>query len=289
MTSLVGVIAVLAGLTVGVALYEWGPVIPRGMAARILEDASRPAESKPRGLRGMAVLLERPVARWNPVGLLRRMSADLYWAQLAGKWQGWTAAQLLSLRLIAGAAVGILGLIAFEDFLLGGLSAMLGWQAPAMLVSGVGRRERRRFQAEFPEFIQLLAAQAAVGISLEEALARLTKSGGLVARWMGRVLRSAQGRSLLPLLVRESRESQLSELVSFAVQLEFVARGLSQQDLLQKLARSVANDYLNQAQVRAEKVGSELVIPMVVFYFLPFVVTTLVIVGWPIVASMSVR
>jgi Flp pilus assembly protein TadB len=289
MTSLVGVIAVLAGLTIGVMLFEWGPVLPQGKAARILTEAATARTERPGGLRGLATLLDAPVSRWNPARLLRKMSADLYWAQLAGKWRDWTPAQLLSLRLIVGGAAGILGLIAFEDFLLGGLAAFLGWQAPAMLVASVGRCERRRFQAQFPEFIQLLAAQAAVGISLDEALARISKSESAVAKWMGRVLRSAQGRSLFPMLAREARSSQLPELVSFAIQLEFVARGLSQQDLLQKLARSVAGDYLNQADTRAEKVGSELVIPMVIFYFLPFVVTTMAIIGWPILMSMAVR
>jgi hypothetical protein len=41
------------------------------------------------------------------------------------------------------------------------------------------------------------------------------------------------------------------------------------------------------AEQRAEKVGSELVIPMVLFYFLPFMVTLLAVIGWPIFTNMG--
>jgi Flp pilus assembly protein TadB len=287
MNSLVALIGVCAGLLIGVLLLETVPAMPRGKAAKIIEESLKTLEEQPKGLRRAVAFLDRPVSKWSPERLLSRLSADLYWAQLAGQWQGWTPVELLSLRLVAAAAGGIAGLVAFGDFLLGGAVAFLAWMAPAMLVSRVGRRERRRFQAEFPEYIQLLAAQAAVGISLEEALRRTSSSGGAVAKWVGQVLQASQGRSLFVQLAREARKTQLPELVSFAIQLEYVSRGLSQQDLLDKLARSVASDYLSQAEARAERVGSELVIPMVLFYFLPFVVTTLAIIGWPIVASLG--
>ena len=50
---------------------------------------------------------------------------------------------------------------------------------------------------------------------------------------------------------------------------------------------SLVTDYIGTAEQRAEKVGAELVIPMVVFYFLPFLVTLLAVIGWPIVQNMG--
>ena len=54
-----------------------------------------------------------------------------------------------------------------------------------------------------------------------------------------------------------------------------------------QLATSIAADYIGSAEQRAVKVGSELVIPMVVFYFLPFLVTLLAVIGWPIVQNLG--
>jgi hypothetical protein len=54
-----------------------------------------------------------------------------------------------------------------------------------------------------------------------------------------------------------------------------------------QLATSIAADYIGSAEQRAEKVGSELVIPMLVFYFLPFLVTLLSVIGLPIVQNLE--
>jgi len=54
-----------------------------------------------------------------------------------------------------------------------------------------------------------------------------------------------------------------------------------------QLATSIAADYIGNAEQRAEKVGAELVIPMVIFYFLPFLVTLLAVIGWPIVQNLG--
>ncbi|MGA2110598.1 MAG: type II secretion system F family protein [Anaerolineales bacterium] len=287
MTTLIVLIGVCAGLLVAVLLLEIFPPELRGKAARSIQESFQQAEERPNGVRGAAAAIEKPVSKWTPAWLLQRMRRDLYWAQLGGAWRDWTPGQVLSLRILAAGALGILGLIVFGDFLLGALTAFLGWEAPGMLVSRAGRGHKRRFQEEFPEYVQLLAAQSASGISLEEALSRTSGSVGAVPSWIARVVRASQGRSLFDQLEKEARETGLPELVSFAIQLEYVTHGVSQQDLLGKLARSIASEYLGQAESRAERVGAELVVPMVVFYFLPFVLTILAIIGWPILESLG--
>ncbi len=54
-----------------------------------------------------------------------------------------------------------------------------------------------------------------------------------------------------------------------------------------QLATSIAADYIGNAEQRAEKIGSELVIPMVLFYFLPFMVILLMVIGWPIMQNLG--
>jgi len=104
---------------------------------------------------------------------------------------------------------------------------------------------------------------------------------------MRKVLQMAQGRNLIEQMQREAQETQLAELIGMAVQMEFIRRGTAQQELMGQLATSIAADYIGAAEQRAEKVGSELVIPMVIFYFLPFLATLLVVIGWPIVSGLG--
>ena len=40
------------------------------------------------------------------------------------------------------------------------------------------------------------------------------------------------------------------------------------------------------AEQRAEKLGSELVVPMVLFYFIPFLITILVVIGYPVMVGL---
>jgi len=122
---------------------------------------------------------------------------------------------------------------------------------------------------------------------MEEALRRTAQAQSLVGKWMRWVLQMAQGRDLIEQMQREAQESHLPELIGMSVQLEFIRRGTVQQELMGQLATSIAADYIGSAEQRAEKVGSELVIPMVVFYFLPFLVTLLAVIGWPIVQNLG--
>lgn len=71
-----------------------------------------------------------------------------------------------------------------------------------------------------------------------------------------------------------------------AVQLSFIRRGTARQELMNQLAMSISADYIGQAEMRAEKLGSELVFPMVIFYFVPFLITILVVVGYPIASGL---
>jgi Flp pilus assembly protein TadB len=167
------------------------------------------------------------------------------------------------------------------------VGAAVGFQAPAMRMGGMARRVRRQFIAQLPEYVQLVSAQMSANVSMEEALRRTAQAQSLVGGWMRRVLQMAQGRNLIEQMQREAQESQLAELIGMAVQLEFIRRGTAQQELMAQLATSIAADYIGAAEQRAEKVGAELVIPMVIFYFLPFLATLLTVIGWPIVAGLG--
>jgi len=263
---------------------ELAPAIPTGRLAETLTPSDGFDRS---GWRKTLSTLDQPVAKWAPAGFLRRTRSDLYWAQLGEQWADWNEVQFTSLRLALAAMGSSLGVLATGEPVLGLVGGLIGFQYPSMNMAGKARRIRRQFIAQLPEFIQLVSAQMSANVSMEEALRRTSQAQSLVGKWMRRALQMAQGRDLIEQIQREAQASQLPELIGMSVQLEFIRRGTAQQELMGQLATSIAADYIGSAEQRAEKVGSELVIPMVVFYFLPFLLTLLAVIGWPIVQNLG--
>ena len=68
-----------------------------------LADAFGPADAaqKLSGLRGALSPLDKPVEKFASPGMLRKISANLYWAQMGGKWIGWNAVQYIGLQIAA--------------------------------------------------------------------------------------------------------------------------------------------------------------------------------------------
>lgn len=263
---------------------EWAPSISTGRLAETLSpDYSAPQS----GWRRSLSVLDKPVSRWTPAGFLRKTRADLYWAQVGDQWGDWNEIQFTSLRFALAVAGLGLGMVAVGEPVFALVGAVVGFQFPAMHMGGVARRTRRQFIAQLPEYVQLVSAQMSANVSMEEALRRTAQAQSMVGKWMRKVLQMAQGRNLIEQMQREAQETQLPELIGMAVQLEFIRRGTAQQELMGQLATSIAADYIGAAEQRAEKVGSELVIPMVIFYFLPFLATLLVVIGWPIVSGLG--
>ncbi|MCX6082171.1 MAG: hypothetical protein NTW32_21795, partial [Chloroflexi bacterium] len=114
----------------------------------------------------------------------------------------------------------------------------------------------------------------------------VSKAPSLVGQWMRNVIQQSQGRDLIEQIQREAQESLMPELIGMGVQLSFIKRGTAQQELMGQLAISIASEYIGQAEQRAEKLGSELVVPMVVFYFIPFLATIMVVIGYPVVVGL---
>jgi Flp pilus assembly protein TadB len=265
---------------------EFVPAAPTGRLAETLTPADGVVLN---GWRKSLSPLDKPVSRWTPAGFLRKTRADLYWAHIAGSWTEWNEVQFTALRVALSVAGFGLGMISTTEPVFALVGGLVGFQYPAMSMAGAARRVRRQFVAQLPEFVQLVSAQMSANVSMEEALRRTARAQSLVGKWMRGVLQMAQGRELIEQMQREARESQLPELIGMAVQLEFIRRGTAQHELMGQLASSIAGDYIGNAEQRAEKVGSELVIPMVIFYFLPFLLTILTVIGWPIVQNLGAQ
>jgi Flp pilus assembly protein TadB len=254
-----------------------------------LADAFAPADSaqKLSGLRGALAPLDKPVQKFASPVMLRKISANLYWAQMGGKWLGWNAVQYIGLQIAAVTAALVGGSILTRgDPVFTGIAALVAFNFPGISLNGAARRTRRNLLSQLPEFIQLVSAQMAANVSIDQAIRRVSKAPSLVGAWMRNVIQQSQGRDLIEQIQREAQESLMPELIGMGVQLSFIKRGTAQQELMGQLAISIASEYIGQAEQRAEKLGSELVVPMVVFYFIPFLVTIMIVIGYPVVVGL---
>ena len=156
--TLIPILGILVAALIVVLTVEFVPVLIPSKAAQRLHNLETPAEAQGTGLLRTLQPLEKPVGRYTPAAFLQKTQADLYWAQMGDRWQGWSAALFVALRLTTGMITGVIGLIVFETPLIAAVCAFFGWQFPQMNMGGAARKVRRAFQAQLPEFIQLVAA-----------------------------------------------------------------------------------------------------------------------------------
>ncbi|HWQ84644.1 MAG TPA: type II secretion system F family protein, partial [Anaerolineales bacterium] len=151
---------------------------------------------------------------------------------------------------------------------------------------------RRRITQELPEFLQLMAAESASGAGLETVLMRAAQGEGFLPTWLRRVLAIAHGRSLLlaretgaGILMEEAQRSGHPDLISFAIQMGFARQGTQVQETLTRLATQFSDAYIGQAEIRTERLANLLGVLVAVFYFFPFLIVILFVVGTPLMQA----
>jgi len=175
--------------------------------------------------------------------------------------------------------------------LAGGL--FIGWTLASTDLHAKAETIRLRIAQELPEFVQLMAAESASGAGLAEVLQRAAGGASTTAAWLRSVLNLGAGKSLFSengqagFLLAAAQESGHAGLISLAIQLGFVGRGVQVQSLLKSLAQTFADEFIAQAETRAEKLGSNLGVMAAIFYFMPFVITVLVVVGVPLINTIA--
>lgn len=288
------IIALIAAGYAGWLVYEFAP-LTRGYWARRAEVLLSEAEEQEELPFYRALLL--PVAdlvrRFAPAGWLLETRADLYWAHLGGSWLGWSSADFWALRLVLGVLGLAYGLFVMQKPYIGVAVGGICLLFPGMRLHGQAEKVRKRFLCELPDAAQNLAMLAAVGVSVGEALRRLADGEGLVCQWVRQTLALAAGQQLFAasdiepgFLRKRAEESRLAALINLAVQLDLVQRsGAGAGELLGDLATNVAQAYEAEMAERAEKLGSTLVFPTMIFYFLPYIITILAPVAFSVMAG----
>jgi hypothetical protein len=110
-----------------------------------------------------------------------------------------------------------------------------------------------------------------VGRSLPEALREISGRQGVASAWLQEVMAAASGRSLVAVLEEKAAESGLEPLVRFAANLRLIEeKGTGAVELFDGLARDMVQSYRAETMARARKISTELVFPILAFYFLPY-------------------
>jgi Flp pilus assembly protein TadB len=264
-------------------------IVDRRAAARInrSEQASVSVSSR----------LEEHIGTWL-IRLLptyvQRVSSDLYWAAFAdGGWKERTPASIFLRQLLLTFALGFAAYVALGSTLALAGGLFIGWTLARSDLRSKAEAVRLRIAQELPEFVQLMAAESASGAALDTVLRRASTGTTQAAAWFRRVLDLGSGKAIFTYgteggyLRTAAEESGHSGLISLAIQLGFVGKGVQVQSLLKSLATTFADEFIAQAETRAEKLGSSLGVMSAVFYFMPFVITVLVIVGVPLINTIS--
>jgi pilus assembly protein TadC len=286
-------IAVTVGLLVSYLAYQLWP-LPAGYWGASV-NASFSIEERRLTLpfwRALLVTLG-PLAKFTPMGLLKIIEQQLYWAQLDGKWLGCALPEVAALHLalaVGGALAATLfgGDLVFVIFATGLAPVIVNLR----YLRNPARRVRQKLAAELPEFVSLLSAEVGANIALSEAIVRLASGPGVCSAWFRRCLALGGSGGLLSgdnkegVLRQEALRSGDSDLIGLATSLDNVSRrGTGTRQLLEQIAVSTASRYVGDASARAERVSNELLIPMMAFFFLPFVALLMLVMGAPILAG----
>jgi Flp pilus assembly protein TadB len=284
----IAVISLLVAALFGVLINRFVEVVDRRAAARISK-AEQPAQKKTRQAEEkVGGLLERFVPAY-----VRQIRSDLYWAAFAdGRWKNRSAAAVFGRQVLLTAAVGLAAYLALGSTIAFAGGLFIGWSLARSDLRGKAETVRLRIAQELPEFVQLMAAESASGAGLEAVLRRAAGGTGTVATWLSGVLETSAGKALIgeagsAVFLRAAEESGHPGLVSLAIQLGFVGRGVQVQTLLKSLAQTFADEFIAQAETRAERLSSSLGVMAAIFYFMPFVITILVVVGIPLIQTIT--
>lgn len=286
MEGLILIIAILTAALVSVGANRFVAIADPDVARRLDKVEQRSVHRQPFELIGF------PLARIIPQ-YFRRIEKDLYWAAFtAPSWTSRTAAWIIGRQVMSSIALGVITAWTLGSnlgLLLGGL---MGWTLMQIDLSAKADSVRKRIGQELPEFLQLMAAESASGAGLEAVLHRAAQGEGYLPTWLRRVLAIAHGRNLLlsretgtGILMQEAQRSGHPDLISFSIQMGFARQGTQVQEVLTRLAVQFSDTFIGQAEIRTERLANSLGILVAVFYFVPFLIVILSVVGVPLLKA----
>ncbi len=277
-------IALLSALLVMIVIYEMTPVATsvRNRQFDVIRGAATVEENRALPLWRVILLPLNPmIDKVLPAALRDSVRQKLYWANFAGSWLGWNEVEFWGLSVAAAAAAFV---FLIRTPLAAVLGAFIAFCVPYVLLRNADRKIERALVRELPDALYLLASMVSVGIVLPDALRRLSDYRGVFAQWVRLVFAKSHGGDLIASLRAEAELSGQPRLSALATKLELIERkgAAGSVDLLRALADDQAREYRQEAERRAKGIGSELLFPILICFFFPY----LFVVAAPLFANI---
>ena len=224
-------------------------------------------------------------------GFLGSWKTSLYWAQVSGEYTTWSVGGMLVRGLLASAAITIMILL-FKLPYFAWLLVIFAIFMPYLLVNGKATETKKLVKRLLPETATVIAAEMDAGSTAGQAISRAGELPGPLGKVINEAVSQARqsDRAMFSrgaskgVLMEELGSHELPELSRFAMQLDRVAsKGVDASRIMIEIARGLAREYKSQIQQTASNMDNELLIPMTLFFFLPFIVSILV----PLMVSLT--
>jgi Flp pilus assembly protein TadB len=208
---------------------------------------------------------------------------NLMMAQLVGKFTNYTVGGILGRAILYG-GIAIIYLFVFQPPAMFYLVALLLIYFPFMRVKGAADEARKEVVRLLPETATIIAAEMAAGADVEKALGRAAEIPGPLGTLLHRALtislsshRPAFTRGTVQGVVMEILDGmKIQQLTRFGIQMDRIAvKGVDGPRIMADVARGFAREYKTAVQSSAASLDTKLLMPMALFFFLPFMAAIL--------------
>ena len=283
-------LAFCTGLLFLVVAYEWAP-LRRERASQQLAVLSGKSEKVP-FLEAIISFLESAVGKYLPAARIRRMDERLYWAHFLGRFRGWTGGMLVTAQF-AGIALGVLVYFLTRSLVFAILVGFVGYILPEARLSGATERIIRGIRKSIPDLAERLALAVVGGSTVEGALRVVAETyPGVLGEYLrsARIEAEGKGQPLLSVLRARVDTSGMRELQMLFVRLQEIERqGVDAQARLLGLAHDAEREYLSFVQERVRSLGGKIVLPLILFFLVPYLVLALAPLGYNVFRLLTGR
>ena len=197
-----GMILLIAVVVAGTAAYflrQFLAIADPGVARRLAK------VDQPVVKRSALDQVGSPLSRIIP-DYFKKIEVDLYWASFSEpSWSGRSAGWIAGRQVLMALALGILTGWLLHSSLGLWIGGFTGWTLMRMDLSSKAESARRQVTQELPEFLQLMAAEAASGAGLETVLGRAAQGEDICLPGCGVCSRAHTGGVCCP-RVRPAKE-----------------------------------------------------------------------------------
>jgi tight adherence protein C len=222
-------------------------------------------------------------------GIFTSWERSLFWAQLDDGFNGWSvggmAVRGLFFAIVFAVVIIFLGMPSYSFFVV-----PFALFVPYILVNGKASEVMKKVKRLLPETATVIAAEMDAGATAGQAVERTGELPGPLGRVLSMAVSKARqseramfSRGANPgVLMEELNKHGMPELSRFVMQIDRVAaKGVDAPRIMVEIAKGLAREYKSEVQAVSSNMDTELLFPMSIFFFLPFIVSLLV----PLVVS----